>query len=44
MRAALGTTATEDYVDYFARIKKNEFKLAHEQITEWELNRYLQLF
>jgi glutamine synthetase len=44
MRAALGTTATEDYVDYFARIKKNEFKLAHEQITQWELNRYLQLF
>jgi glutamine synthetase len=44
LRAALGTTATEDYIDYFARIKKNEFKLAHEQITKWELDRYLQLF
>ena len=44
MREALGHTGTEDYVDYFARIKKAEFKAAHEQITQWELDRYLQLF
>ena len=44
LRAALGNTGTEDYVDYFAKIKKNEFKLAHEQITQWELDRYLQLY
>jgi glutamine synthetase len=44
MRAALGTTATEDYIDYFARIKREEFRQAHEQITQWELDRYLQLY
>ena len=26
LRAALGNTGTEDYVDYFAKIKQNEFK------------------
>ena len=44
MREALGNTGREDYVDYFAKIKKAEFKAAHEQITQWELDRYLQLF
>jgi len=44
MREALGHTGREDYVDYFAKIKKAEFKTAHEQITQWELDRYLQLF
>jgi glutamine synthetase len=44
MRDALGHTGREDYIDYFAKIKKAEFKAAHEQITQWELDRYLQLF
>src|SRR4051795_4904997 len=44
LRDALGHTGREDYIDYFARIKKAEFKQAHEQITQWELDRYLQLF
>ncbi|HZC29784.1 MAG TPA: type III glutamate--ammonia ligase, partial [Gaiellaceae bacterium] len=44
LREALGNTGREDYIDYFARIKKAEFKRAHEQITQWELDRYLQLF
>src|SRR3954463_13519782 len=44
MREALGHTGREDYVDYFAKIKKAEFRAAHEQITQWELDRYLQLF
>jgi glutamine synthetase len=44
LRDALGHTGREDYVDYFVRIKQNEFRLAHEQITKWELDRYLQLF
>jgi glutamine synthetase len=44
LRKALGHTGREDYVDYFAKIKKAEFKQAHEQITQWELDRYLQLF
>ena len=44
LRDALGHTGREDYIDYFAKIKKAEFKQAHEQITQWELDRYLQLF
>ena len=44
LREALGHTGREDYIDYFAKIKKAEFKAAHEQITQWELDRYLQLF
>ncbi len=44
LRAALGTTREGDYVDYFARIKLGEWQMAHEQITQWELERYLQLF
>src|SRR4029079_17060010 len=44
LRAALGHTGREDYIDYFAKIKKAELQDAHEQITQWELDRYLQLF
>jgi glutamine synthetase len=44
LRRALGTTAREDYVDYFVRVKRDEYQQAHEQITQWELDRYLQLF
>jgi glutamine synthetase len=44
LRAALGSTREGDYVDYFARIKLGEWQNAHEQITQWELDRYLQLF
>jgi glutamine synthetase len=44
LRAALGTTSREDYVDYFVRTKQREFAEAHEQITPWEIQRYLQLY
>jgi glutamine synthetase len=44
LRAALGTTAREDYVDYFVRCKQREVAEAHEQITPWEIDRYLQLY
>ena len=44
LRAALGSTGDEDYVDYFIRRKRREWQAAHEQITQWELDRYLQLF
>jgi glutamine synthetase len=44
LRDALGHTGREDYVDYFVKVKQAEFKAAHEQITKWELDRYLQLF
>ena len=44
LRAALGKTRDGDYVDYFAKVKRREWQAAHEQITQWELDRYLQLF
>jgi glutamine synthetase len=44
LRAALGKTRDGDYVDYYAKVKKGEWQAAHEQITQWELDRYLQLF
>jgi glutamine synthetase len=44
LRAALGRARDEDYVDYFIACKRREWQQAHEQITQWELDRYLQLF
>ncbi|MBS1843003.1 MAG: type III glutamate--ammonia ligase [Actinobacteria bacterium] len=44
LRAALGTCANEDYIDYFVRIKRAEWSRAQSEITSWELERYLQLF
>src|ERR1700760_3328908 len=44
LRTALGTTPTGDYVDYFIKVKRGEWQAAHEQITQWELDRYLSLF
>src|SRR5215210_5958083 len=44
LRKALGNCEREDYVDYFIATKRTEWQLAHNQITDWELKRYLQLF
>ncbi len=44
MRAAFGTGHNGDFIDYFIEIKRREVQAAHEQITQWELDRYLQLF
>jgi glutamine synthetase len=44
LRTALGTTRDGDYVDYFISVKRKEWQMAHEQITQWELDRYLQLY
>jgi glutamine synthetase len=44
LRAALGKTRDGDYVDYYINVKRGEWRTAHEQITQWELDRYLQLF
>jgi len=44
LRTALGTTPDGDYLDYFVACKRREVQAAHEQITQWELDRYLQLF
>jgi glutamine synthetase len=44
LRAALGRARDEDYLDYYVSCKRREWHQAHEQITQWELDRYLQLF
>ncbi len=44
LRAAFGRTRAGDYVDYYIAVKRREWQQAHEQITRWELDRYLQLF
>jgi glutamine synthetase len=44
LRDWLGSTPKGDYVDYFIEVKRREVRTAHEQITAWELERYLQLF
>jgi len=44
LREALGRTPDGDYLDYFVRVKRREVQAAHEQVTPWELERYLQLF
>jgi glutamine synthetase len=44
IRAALGDVVDEQYADYFIRCKRREYQQAHEQITQWEIDRYLQLF
>jgi glutamine synthetase len=44
LREALGSTRDGDYIDYFIKVKRGEVQAAHEQITKWELDRYLQLF
>ena len=44
LREALGKTRDGDYLDYFVKVKRGEWQAAHEQITQWELDRYLQLF
>ena len=44
LRKALGKVRDGDYVDYYIEVKRREWQAAHEQITDWELKRYLQLF
>jgi glutamine synthetase len=44
MRAALGRGRNEDYVDYFIRVKREEWNRYHEQVTPWEIKEYLTRF
>jgi glutamine synthetase len=44
LRKALGHTGREDYVDYYVRVKQREWQDIHEQVTQAEIDRYLQLF
>jgi glutamine synthetase len=44
LRRALGAGRGEDYVDYYARVKRDEWSRYHEQVTPWEINEYLTRF
>ena len=44
IRKALGNTGTEDYLDYYVKTKQEEWNAYHEQVTPWEVQRYLTLF
>ena len=45
LRAALGRTReTEEYVDYYLRVKREEWFRYHEQVTAWEVREYLTRF
>ena len=44
LRAALGKARGEDYLDYYARVKRDEWFRYHEQVSAWEVNEYLTRF
>ena len=44
LRDALGRGRDEDYVDYFIRVKREEWNRYHEQVTPWEIKEYLTRF
>ena len=44
LRTALGKTPGGDYVDYFAKVKREEFLAWHSGVSSWEVERYLTLF
>jgi glutamine synthetase len=44
IREALGEARNEDYVDYFIKVKREEWNRYHEQVTPWEVKEYLTRF
>jgi glutamine synthetase len=44
LREALGKTPDGHYVDYFAKVKREEFHAWHSVVSDWEIERYLTLF
>jgi glutamine synthetase len=44
LREELGAGRGEDYVDYYVRVKRDEWARYHEQVTDWELREYLTRF
>src|SRR6476469_5260904 len=44
LREALGPARAEDYVDYYAGVKRDEWFRYHEQVTDWALREYLTRF
>jgi len=41
LRQAFGHARDEDYVDYYIRVKRDEFNRYHEQVSQWEIDEYL---
>ncbi len=44
LRSALGRGRDEDYVDYYVRVKRDEWFRYHEQVSAWEIREYLTRF
>jgi glutamine synthetase len=44
LREAFGTTPDGDYLDYFVKVKKDEWKAYHDRVSDWETEKYLTLF
>jgi glutamine synthetase len=44
LREALGKTPDGDYIDYYAQVKRDEFRSWHSVVSDWEIERYLTLF
>ena len=44
LREALGRGRDEDYVDYYVRVKRDEWFRYHEQVSAWEVREYLTRF
>ena len=44
LRDALGKTPDGDYLDYFAKVKREEFQAWHSVVSDWEVEHYLTLF
>ncbi|HEX6445226.1 MAG TPA: type III glutamate--ammonia ligase [Streptosporangiales bacterium] len=44
LRSALGEVRSGDFVDYYADVKRREFREYHAQVSAWEIDRYLTLF
>ena len=45
LRTALGRTRDdEEYVDYYLRVKRDEWFRYHEQVSAWEVREYLTRF
>ncbi len=41
LREAFGRGRDEDYLDYYCRVKRDEWRRYHEQVTPWEIREYL---
>jgi glutamine synthetase len=44
LRDALGKTPDGDYLDYYAKIKREEFLAWHAVVSDWEVEHYLTLY